>query len=711
MKNPIVNFLVLLLSFVLSFSAMAQPVITSNPVTTAVEGELYSYTVHAEGNQTGMQYNLANKPAGMTINSNTGLITWTPATNDINAYIEIIADNGMVPSDTQKYFIFIADAPACANDIIALYRLDESSGPSYADVTGTHNASANLSPVAVTGKIDGAQLFNNSTKFLIPDNSNEWDWSSSGSFTLECWVKTTVNDRVQAYISRYNADPDFREISTSWWLGQTNTGNAALEIKDYTNHNSVLFSSKFIADGQWHHIVGVRNSTTLHNKIYVDGVEVADMSASLPGGFNCPQPTPVTLGYMKRTYTGDPEYHLNGSLDEAAFYSRALSAAEITDLYNNGQPEGHCGPGNYAPVIVSNPSLQGFTEKLYNYSFEVQDIDDEVVSLSAVSIPGWLSFSYSEGQKTASLTGTPLSLNVGQSSVTLRVSDGSSIKEQTFIITISETNHSPVVVSTPQTNNQEDIPYSYQLVVSDTDEQDVIIIEVVDKPAWLLFSKDDRTALLQGTPLNDDCGISNIDILISDGSDTIHHTFQLEVSEVNDAPEILSDAPGEVNAGELYTYIFLADDEDSENLIMTAITKPEWLSFSSQTGLLYGTAPQTAHGSVLVTLRVSDGNLYSDQYIVININSIVPVQTAEISDIKIYPVPVKETLYFDFSKSNGDLDIEILNINGIKVRSMVINSIQQPYEISVSDLSEGIYILKVRNSSFTGSVKFTISKY
>ncbi|RLG12323.1 hypothetical protein DRN73_02760, partial [Candidatus Pacearchaeota archaeon] len=55
------------------------PEFTSTPVTQAVENSVYSYD--ADANDTDgdtLEYSLAQAPAGMTINSSTGLIQWTP---------------------------------------------------------------------------------------------------------------------------------------------------------------------------------------------------------------------------------------------------------------------------------------------------------------------------------------------------------------------------------------------------------------------------------------------------------------------------------------------------------------------------------------------------------------------------------------------------------------------------------------------------------
>ena len=101
-------------------------------------------------------------------------------------------------------------------------------------------------------------------------------------------------------------------------------------------------------------MVAVRNGVTQHNKIYVDGVEVADLFVTLPGDFSCPFPTDVTVGYLLRGNDYSPEYHFNGLLDEIGIFTRALTAQEIAAFYNNGSPAGHCGAVAPPPVNTGN---------------------------------------------------------------------------------------------------------------------------------------------------------------------------------------------------------------------------------------------------------------------------------------------------------------------------------------------------------------------
>jgi hypothetical protein len=81
------------------------------------------------------------------------------------------------------------------------------------------------------------------------------------------------------------------------------------------------------ADGNWHHVVGVADSSNLILKLYVDGNLVA------------------TSSYGGSTQIGNSELNIgrnpgatfqvfNGVIDEVRIYNRALSAEEVKILYN-----------------------------------------------------------------------------------------------------------------------------------------------------------------------------------------------------------------------------------------------------------------------------------------------------------------------------------------------------------------------------------------
>jgi len=92
------------------------PRFTSTPVTTAIVGVLYTYDVNATDPDAGdtLAYSLTIKPTGMTIDTATGLIQWTPTSEQAGAndVVVKVADNGSVPASETQSFTITASLPS-----------------------------------------------------------------------------------------------------------------------------------------------------------------------------------------------------------------------------------------------------------------------------------------------------------------------------------------------------------------------------------------------------------------------------------------------------------------------------------------------------------------------------------------------------------------------------------------------------------------------
>jgi len=84
------------------------PVIESDPITTAKEGAVYAYDVEAtDPNEDILTYSLTVSPTGMTINSTTGVITWTPTESQIGENEVVVEVSDGSKSATQSFTITV----------------------------------------------------------------------------------------------------------------------------------------------------------------------------------------------------------------------------------------------------------------------------------------------------------------------------------------------------------------------------------------------------------------------------------------------------------------------------------------------------------------------------------------------------------------------------------------------------------------------------
>jgi len=83
-----------------------KPIIISVPIITATEGQLYSYQVKAnDPNGDTLTYSFTAKPQGMGIDSGSGLISWTPANDQVGIHRVVIEISDGKQSVTQDFEI------------------------------------------------------------------------------------------------------------------------------------------------------------------------------------------------------------------------------------------------------------------------------------------------------------------------------------------------------------------------------------------------------------------------------------------------------------------------------------------------------------------------------------------------------------------------------------------------------------------------------
>jgi hypothetical protein len=109
-KKLLLSLGVFLVAFLFTGCALfnSAPVIVSDPITTAIEGGLYTYVVEAtdpEGDELG--FYLANHPTGMTITASTGAINWTPAS--VGSYEVTVEVSDQYRSTTQSFTIIVGE--------------------------------------------------------------------------------------------------------------------------------------------------------------------------------------------------------------------------------------------------------------------------------------------------------------------------------------------------------------------------------------------------------------------------------------------------------------------------------------------------------------------------------------------------------------------------------------------------------------------------
>ncbi|WP_415226613.1 glycosyl hydrolase [Psychromonas sp.] len=224
----------------------------------------------------------------------------------------------------------------------------------------------------------------------------------------------------------------------------------------------------------------------------------------------------------------------DGTVTKTHTFTITVSAASIT---------------NVAPVLNGQAISIARVDSVYRYQLNVSDANNDPITFSATTKPAWLNFSAS-----GLLSGTPSSQNIGNENISLTYSDGTVTKTHTFTLVVSAApigvNVAPVLNGTALSNAQINSEYSYQLNVTDSNN-DAITYNAVTIPSWLSFS---ASGLLSGTPSNDNIGDANIALTYSDGEFTEALNFTLVVADGYFVEPPVAAVRTTVNAADPSTY-------------------------------------------------------------------------------------------------------------------------------------------------------------
>ena len=404
--------------------------------------------------------------------------------------------------------------------------------------------------------------------------------------------------------------PQLRKNPTWYFLKIETSGNLDLKLISYTS-NDVRMDTDFIAWGPF--------SEDLFNEIINNG-DGQELTGDKIIGCEKSTSQPFEEDIIINSALVD-EYYIvmiaNFSGDEG--YSTLEE--QNPDDPNTGTTDCFV---NDAPTITSTAVTEATEDIAYTYTIITEDVDEDLVTVSATGLPSWLTLSGN------TLSGTPTEGDIG-SEITITATDdgdGALTATQIFTIVVTPVNDAPTITSTAITSATEDEQYTYTITTEDVDG-DVVTVSASGLPSWLTLSGN----TLSGTPTEGDTG-SEITITATDDGDgalTATQIFTIVVTPVNDAPVAVADTTTVLEDAEATSIDVLANDTDDEVDSLTLLS-----TITSGTGtvtingeLLEYTPAINYNGTEEVTYTVSDGLLTSEGILTI---TITPVNDAPIAN-------------------------------------------------------------------------------
>lgn len=313
------------------------PIITSTPIITATVGAAYTYNVTAtdpDGNT--LIFSLTISPTGMTINSSSGLITWTPTTSgNYNVTVEVSDNGSPVKSITQSFTIAVGGS-------------------------GT-----SLGQVQLTSPSDGATL---------PPGDIPFSWSSVSNATKYQFI---------IYYSTGQVALDTISSGTSGIVTFNTEGTFIWEVRAGDNRgNWGVWSNT------WNLIIG---STT-------PVAYTITASAGLNGSISPSGSVTVNQGSDKSfTITPDTGYSIDDVLVDGSSVG-AVSSYTFTNVTQNHTISATFNTTvNNAPVIISTPVTSAIKNQAYSYDVNATDSDGDTLVYSLTTTPSGMSINSSTG--------------------------------------------------------------------------------------------------------------------------------------------------------------------------------------------------------------------------------------------------------------------------------------------------------------------------
>ncbi|MEA3558568.1 MAG: putative Ig domain-containing protein, partial [Candidatus Thermoplasmatota archaeon] len=263
---------------------------------------------------------------------------------------------------------------------------------------------------------------------------------------------------------------------------------------------------------------------------------------------------------------------------------------------------------NDAPTIQNQGPMNVTEDELFTLSLNATDVDlpGDVLTWNYTTSASWLGFN----ETSLVISGTPGNDDVGDYWINITVEDGrggSDIMNITLIV--ENRNDAPIILTTELPAVSIDAAYSFEMEAVDIDPtNDTLIWSITTDATWLEINS--TTGVLSGTPTEDDVGVVDIEITVSDGmggEDVV--ILSLAVLGVNEPPMIDPVSPHKGVVGETYLLELSATDSNGDTLIWSMVTDADWLSINETTGALSGTPVQ---GIFDVTVTVDDGRGGSD---------------------------------------------------------------------------------------------------
>jgi len=198
---------------------------------------------------------------------------------------------------------------------ISRYKFEGDVTDSWGSNDGTDNTSAGYTQNAIDGQ---AKSFDGTDDYVDVPN---FAFDKNTSFSICTWVNWSNAGNGNTIIGRYDGSAIILQ------LRDNGTDSYQFRVGDL-NNDRIQITDGRVTNGVWDHVVGVYDSAGPTLELYQNGGEVASETSTVTDFAATEGPD---IGRRS-----DGANYFGGEIDDVRIYDRALSPAEIQDLYQWG---------------------------------------------------------------------------------------------------------------------------------------------------------------------------------------------------------------------------------------------------------------------------------------------------------------------------------------------------------------------------------------
>lgn len=623
-------------------SSNFRPVFVVLVDTSGVEGMLFRRQLSAsDRNNDPLRYHLLQVPAGLSVDSVSGIIQWVPNEPYLgNQRLRFYVSDGLGGYDTTQFYINALNV----NDSPVLQQVADTL--IYDNSTFRYNLRAtDEDSGSVLRYYSSSSLFRaDSVTGLVSCTPHRAD---SGIYTVQFRVSdgivtTSITWRVT--VMHVNAPPAIVIIANDTVLEGTRWTHQVLASDEESGLNLTYQDDTPLFDinstnGLISFTPASQNIGTHAIRIFVsDGINTSTASFLLtvlhvnhPPSIQILQDTTVfeDQRLQMRVSAADPDSNtqlrfrdntplftidsLTGGIDFTpvkADTGRHRITVYVTDglLSDSTSFRITVVPVNHPPVIADIGNQVAWCDSLFSLKITATDKEAETILTFSDSSPLFVI-----DPQTGLIQFKPTLLQIGTYPVSVFVSGGTLSDTLSFTLWIRPSNHPPAILPLTDTTAIEDTPFRRDIYAADPDSGDVL--KFYDNSTN--FTIDSLSGVLQFIPVKRDTGLHRITVWVTDGFARDSSTFSLYVQSVNHPPSISSFPETLAYEGQPYHYQVKAVDPDNNSLLYELIQGPRGMQLDSQTGLLTWTPSGNQAGEYTIEFRVLDrvGGRITQRYI------------------------------------------------------------------------------------------------